>query len=129
MSALDQLIADSAAEVGKAVTVTVTGRNGSATVTIPAVLDWGDGAIDALDNLNLREWASQVLTADDLKAWVAAGPNNRQALDALRQWTSGTGEDVGESSASQPSSETTVGQSSTTSPAEGSTSGTSSAVF
>lgn len=101
-TALDRLVADADSDMASA-EVQLVGRRATVSIEIPPALDWGVEAYPALERGDFQGWAEAALSPEDFDLWQQASPTIRQALDVLKQWTEATGEDPGESSASQPS--------------------------
>lgn len=81
-------------------TAELIGRKGKATITVPEFIDWGDGALHALQAGDFRIWAQEALSDEDFTAWVKCSPTVRQVAEFYGRLKAKTGEDVGESDAS-----------------------------
>lgn len=83
-------------------------RLGKHTVTVPAVRKWHGSAIRALRDGNFDLWAEKTLSPRDYLHWTDIDPTIEQAETFFEAWSSGSGQSVGESSASPRSANRTA---------------------
>lgn len=90
----------------ESVVVTLTGKNGTADITVPNAMDWDGEATEVLSAGRFYTWAELVLSDDDFEAWRSVRPTNRQIDEFFRSWSELTGQDAGKSRALRRSSKT-----------------------
>lgn len=79
---------------------TLEGKSGSVEITIPAILDWEDGALQAMVASAFSDWARLALSDEDYASWVSVRPTYRTITQLISDWEESTGEDAGEAQAS-----------------------------
>lgn len=78
----------------------IEGKSGKAEITIPAILDWEDGALQAMGASAFSDWARLALSDEDYASWVSVRPTYRTITQLISDWEESTGEEAGESQAS-----------------------------
>ena len=91
---------DDADEQAPAFVGTIVGKSGEAEITVPPMLDWEDGAAQAMANAAFSEWARLALSDEDYASWVSVRPTYRTIASLISDWEESTGEDAGETQAS-----------------------------